>query len=398
MNAADLPGNETRRLASLYEYDILDSQQEGVFDELADLAASICGAPIALISLVDESRQWFKARVGLEAKETARNVSFCAHAILQPGLFLVPDTLEDARFADNPLVTGAPNIRFYAGAPLFTEDGLGLGTLCVIDRVPRDLTPEQQRALMVLRTHVLKLLDLRRTTRELNAANRDLAAFSFAVSHDLRAPLRTIMGYVSVLQGEHIASLNADGAQMLMEISKSSHRMNSLIYDLINLARVASQPPQYQNVDLSELARSVAFELAKAEPTRQVDVHIQPGISVLGDPGLLRAVMENLLGNAWKFTSKCAKPRIEFCKEAVNSAHEFVVRDNGAGFEMAYAGKLFQPFKRLHASSEFPGTGIGLATVKRIVERHGGAIRAESVVNQGTAIRFTLHGPQGGKG
>lgn len=248
---------------------------------------------------------------------------------------------------------------------------------------------------MVLRTHVLKLLELRRTSRELNAANRDLEAFSFAVSHDLRAPLRTIMGYVSVLQGEHSANLSVDAAQMLAEISKSAHRMNSLIFDLINLARVASQPPQYQNVDLSELASNVVSELAKAEPTRHVDVHIQQDVSVLGDPGLLRAVMENLLGNAWKFTSKCANPRIEFCKEAVNSSQEFVVRDNGAGFEMAYARKLFQPFHRLHTNADFPGTGIGLATVKRIIERHGGTIRAESVVNQGTAIRFTLHSAQG---
>ena len=138
MRSAEFPPDEGQRLGALYRYNVLDTEREEIFDELTELAATICDAPIALVSLIDQSRQWFKARIGLAAHETARSVSFCAHAILQPGLFVVPDTLLDSRFANNPLVTGAPNIRFYAGAPLFSEDGHGLGTLCVIDSVPRD--------------------------------------------------------------------------------------------------------------------------------------------------------------------------------------------------------------------------------------------------------------------
>ena len=394
MQPAELPPNETQRLASLHSYGILDSEQEGVFDELAELAANICDAPIALISLVDESRQWFKARIGLEAEETARSVSFCAHAILQPGVFIVPDTLQDERFVDNSLVTGPPHIRFYAGAPLFTGEGYGLGTLCIIDHVPRELNPQQQKALSVLRIHVLKLLDLRRKTRELAEVNRELEVFSHTVSHDLRAPLRAIKGFSQMLLEDHVANLNEEAQSLLQRISNAADRMDQLTIDLINLSRWLHYTMQFRTVDLTHLAHDVISELEKAEPTRQVDVNIHPGLTAVCDAGLFRVVIENLLGNAWKFTSKCAQTRIEFGKELVNGKYEFFVRDNGVGFEMAYARKLFQPFQRLHSSSDYPGTGVGLATVKRIIQRHGGTIRAESTINQGTAIRFTLQSGQ----
>lgn len=391
MQAAALPANEAQRLAALYSYGVLDSEREGIFDEVTELAASICDAPIALITLVDESRQWFKARVGMSASETARSVSFCAHAILQPGLFVVSDTLQDGRFADNALVVGPPHIRFYAGAPLITAEGCGLGTLCVIDQVPRELTPKQQRALSVLRTHVMKLLELRRVTRELNASNSELEAFSYSVSHDLRAPLRAITGFSTALLEDHGPSLNDDARSLLQRIFAAADRMDHLTADLINLSRVSRQTLQFRRVDLSQLAQEVVAELAKADPTRSVDVVIHPGLTEQGDPGLLRVVLDNLLGNAWKYTSKTAQPRIEVGQVRKNGKSEFFVSDNGVGFEMAHAGKLFQPFQRFHPSSDYPGTGIGLATVHRIVQRHGGTIRAESTVNLGTTIRFTLH-------
>ncbi len=164
---APVPSNERQRLKVLWQYDVLDTMPEAVFDELTELAARICGAPIALISLVDKERQWFKSRVGITRSETARNISFCAHAILQPDLFTVPDATLDARFAANPLVKSDPKIRFYAGAPLVTPDGYALGTLCVIDHVPRDLSADQRQALRVLARHVVGQLELRRQSREL---------------------------------------------------------------------------------------------------------------------------------------------------------------------------------------------------------------------------------------
>jgi len=164
--------NEARRLKVLWQYDVLDTVPEEVFDDLTELAARICEAPIALISLIDENRQWFKAKVGVTLNETSRDISFCAHAIKQQDLFIIPDATQDARFADNPLVISDPKIRFYAGAPLITPDGYALGSLCVIDKVPRELRTEQKQALRVLARHVMMQLELRRHARELNEANK----------------------------------------------------------------------------------------------------------------------------------------------------------------------------------------------------------------------------------
>ena len=170
-----IPKNEKRRLEVLWQYEVLDTVPEGVFDDLTELAASICESPIAMITLVDEKRQWFKSKVGVTVNETSRDISFCAHAILQPELFIIPDATKDARFARSPLVTGYPHVRFYAGAPLITPDGHALGTLCVIDKVPHELRPDQKRALQILSRHVMTQLELRRHALELERAKKERA-------------------------------------------------------------------------------------------------------------------------------------------------------------------------------------------------------------------------------
>jgi GAF domain-containing protein len=167
---APAKNTEAKRLKILWQYDVLDTVPEEVFDDLTELAARICEAPIALISLIDEDRQWFKSKIGITVSETSRDISFCAHAIKQTGLFIIPDATKDLRFANNPLVISDPKIRFYAGAPLITPDGYALGTLCVIDKVPRDLRPEQQQALRVLARHVMTQLEIRRHAKDLNEA------------------------------------------------------------------------------------------------------------------------------------------------------------------------------------------------------------------------------------
>jgi len=173
---APVPRNEAKRLKVLWQYEVLDTVPEELFDDLTELAARICEAPIALISLVDENRQWFKAKVGTSLRETSRDISFCAHAITQTDLFIVPDATKDARFARSPLVRSEPRIRFYAGAPLITPDGQALGTLCVIDKVPRRLRIDQQQALRILARHVVSQLELRRRSKELANARREGAA------------------------------------------------------------------------------------------------------------------------------------------------------------------------------------------------------------------------------
>lgn len=168
--SSPIPKNESRRLKVLWQYDVLDTVPEEVFDDLTDLAAHICEAPIALISLIDEDRQWFKSKIGTSLAETSRDISFCAHAIMHESLFIIPDASKDPRFRNNPLVIGPQKIRFYAGAPLITPDGYPLGTLCVLDNKPRELRPEQQQALRVLAHHVVSQLELRRHARELKTA------------------------------------------------------------------------------------------------------------------------------------------------------------------------------------------------------------------------------------
>jgi GAF domain-containing protein len=170
--SATIPKNEKQRLKVLWQYSVLDTVPEEIFDDLTELAARICEAPIALITLVDEKRQWFKSKVGISIKETSRDISFCSHAIKQPELFIVPDATKDARFAQNPLVTSAPKVRFYAGAPLISPDGYALGTLCVIDKVPRELRPGQEQALRILARHVMSQLELRRRALQIADANR----------------------------------------------------------------------------------------------------------------------------------------------------------------------------------------------------------------------------------
>jgi signal transduction histidine kinase len=227
-------------------------------------------------------------------------------------------------------------------------------------------------------------------TAELTAANHELESFSYSVSHDLRAPLRAIDGFAQALREDEAERLSPGSLRLLERLQAAATRMGQLIDDLLQLSRVTRAELRREPVDLSALASAVAAELRQREPGREVNLSLQPGLSARGDPRLLRVLMENLLGNAWKFTSKRPGALIEFFSETVNGEPHYAVRDNGVGFDMAYADKLFTPFQRMHKATDFPGTGIGLATVQRIVHRHGGYIEAQATVGGGATFRFTL--------
>jgi PAS domain S-box-containing protein len=230
-------------------------------------------------------------------------------------------------------------------------------------------------------------------TAALEATNRELEAFAYSVSHDLRAPLRSIDGFSRILLEDYAGRLDDEGRDSLQRVRAAAQRMGQLIDDLLKLSRVTRVEILREPVDLSALAESVAADLRQAEPHRAATITIARGLGTDGDPHLLRVVLENLLGNAWKFTSRVAHAQIEVGAATADGQTRFFVRDNGAGFDPAYAAKLFGAFQRLHTAGEFPGTGIGLATVQRIIHRHGGRVWAEGGVDKGAVFYFTVSGP-----
>ena len=259
--------------------------------------------------------------------------------------------------------------------PLRDQEGKIIGTF----GISRDITDRKRAGIA-----------LQKAKLEMEAANKELEAFSYSVSHDLRAPLRSVDGFSQALLEDYGDMLPPDGRNFLERIRSSAQRMAELIDDLLNLSKVTRASMKLVPVDLSQLAQGIVAELQRTHRERKVNINITPNLKVRGDPGLLQAVLENLLNNAWKFTSKREQAEIEFGSKLENEETIYFIRDNGAGFDMAYVGKLFGAFQRLHAMTEYSGTGIGLATVQRIINRHGGRIWAEGAVDQGATFSFTL--------
>jgi signal transduction histidine kinase len=232
-------------------------------------------------------------------------------------------------------------------------------------------------------------------TSELATANKELESFSYSVSHDLRAPLRSIDGFSLALAEDYGGTLDATAKGSIQRVRAATQRMGMLIDDLLNLSRLSRLEMQCDDVDLSRMARAISVELARSDEKRKVEWAIRDGLRATGDPRLLRVALDNLLGNAWKYTSRHETARIEFAAEQQGGSSIFFVKDDGAGFDPAYSDKLFGAFQRLHAMAEFTGTGVGLATVERIVRRHGGSVWAQGAVEKGATFYFTLSRPKG---
>jgi PAS domain S-box-containing protein len=260
------------------------------------------------------------------------------------------------------------------------------GQLRGFSKVTRDITERRQAEEELARQRN----ELASSNAKLIAASDEMESFSYSVSHDLRAPLRAIDGFGHALLEDCADALDDTGKSYVNRIRAATHRMGALIDDLLSLAGLSRTEMHKQSLDISALARSVASVLQKAHPERQIELRILDGLKTTADPGLLQVVLENLLSNAWKFTSKRASAHIEFGIARENGSSAYFVRDDGAGFDPAYAGRLFGAFQRLHSTAEFAGTGIGLATVQRIVHRHGGRIWAKSSVGQGATFYFTM--------
>ncbi len=394
---APLPANEAARLRALYQYMILDTTEESGFDDIARLASFICEAPIALISLVDAQRQWFKSRVGLQATETPRAQAFCAHAILRPDeVMIVEDAARDPRFVDNPLVTGDPNIRFYAGAPLLAPGGEALGTICVIDRVPHDLAKNKIEALRTLSRMVVAQLELRRASAELAKLDRLKSEFVSNVSHELRTPITAIRGSLGLLHSG-VAGALPDSAARLVGIAETGcMRLVRLVNDILDIERIESGKIEFRltDCDLVQLVHQALESMQAHSAECNVSLRLVRApeeAHVRGDPDRLIQVLTNLIANAARYSP--AGAAVELGIDATASGHRVSVRDRGPGVAAEFQGRLFQSFARADTSARAAdSTGLGLAISKSIVERHGGRIGFEPGEGGGAVFHFELPG------
>jgi PAS domain S-box-containing protein len=296
-----------------------------------------------------------------------------------------------ANFAnENVLRDGRQVWMTWTNKPIFDAQG----QLVEILAIGSDITQQKQVEQELRQLNETLDQRVRERTAQLEAANKEMEAFTYSVSHDLRAPLRAVDGFSKAILEDYADKLDEEGKENLAFIRDGAQQMGKLIDDMLRLSRAGRTEMRMERVSLSALVRDIADDLQRQDPARQVEWRIAPDVSAMGDQPLLRILLENLLSNAWKFTGRCPAARIEFFSSQQGGTTVYAIRDNGAGFDMAYVNKLFAPFQRLHTAEEFPGTGIGLAIVQRIINRHGGRIWAEGAVNQGATFYFTLPEPK----
>ena len=393
------PENEAQRLAALRRYAVLDTQPEPAFDEIVWLAAYICGTPISFISLVDAHRQWFKAKIGLNVSETSRATSFCAHAIIGGDLLVVPDTLQDPRFADNPYVLAADShVRFYAGVPLVTDDGYALGTLCVIDRVVRELSAEQSEALRALGRQAVAQFDLRRRVDELQNAylylqelERLKSQFVAMVSHEMRTPLTSISGGLQLVLADPVLVLEQDYRQLLSNAQGSADRLVRLTSDILDLSKIEAGKfgLLLRTSEILPIVRAACSAVDLPGVDGRIVVRMSEGLpSIQADPDRLVQALVNLLGNAVKFSP--ASTTVALSVVARQKRVEIAVSDEGPGMTAADLAQLFTPFQQLEGGRKAGGTGLGLTICKAIVEQHGGSLLVDSTPGRGTTITVVL--------
>jgi signal transduction histidine kinase/ActR/RegA family two-component response regulator len=401
--------NDEQRLAALRRYGILDTEPEAAFDDITRLVAHVCQTPMATVTFIDAGRQWFKSEVGMGVRETPLDRSICAHTLLEPELLVVGDTLEDERFRSFANMVGEPGLRFYAGARLDSPDGQPLGTLCVLDVVPRTLTPQQLDALRALSRQVMTQLELRRSlaaqvaaAEALNAArleaeraNRTKDQFLATLSHELRTPLSSILLWASTLHGRQVDPKQLE--EGLSTILVSARAQKKLIEELLDTSRIAAGKISLhpRDVDVVALARQTVegVRAAATEKGVAVETGVPPGgLTVSGDEDRLRQVLWNLLSNAIQFTPPGGRVHVRLAER--DGAVELTVCDTGEGISAEFLPFVFDPFRQADASStrRHGGLGLGLAIAQQIVQLHAGTIRAESP-GPGLGATFTVRLP-----
>ncbi|MGV3696329.1 sensor histidine kinase [Flavobacterium sp.] len=394
MIEAKLPLNEARRLRILEEYQILDTESEADFDEITKLASEICESEISQITLIDADRQWFKSSHGLASQQTPRAYSICAHAIHNNELFVVEDARKDQRFHDSPLVTGDPNIVFYAGVPLINKEGYALGTLCVIDSKTKKLNPFQEKALKTLSHQVLKLMELRKLNYKLKVKNdilkesySELERFAQVVSHDIKSPLNNILGLAEMLKDEHCQVTNTEANLYIDLIKESSEKLKDYIDATLRAYKngtLISDEKEffYLNTVLKGCSQML-------NPMGEYEINLPENYEIFNYKTLFEQIFLNLISNAIKYNDK-PKVVIDISVLTEEDYYTVVVKDNGIGIAEDQLENIFGMFVILDKVDRFnsKGTGIGLSTVKSLVERSDGSITVKSTLGVGTKFIF----------
>ena len=416
MIKASTPEDELSRLKDLYEYDVLDTEAEKSFDDLTQLASDICETPISLISLVDPDRQWFKSKQGIDVDETARDISFCSHAILENQVFEVQNALTDTRFHDNPLVTNDPNIRFYAGAPLITPRGNAIGTLCVISDKPKKLSSKQINALTVLSKEVIAQLELRLNNKKLvmalekqkahnkqleklkeeaDTANNTKSKFLANMTHELRTPLHGILNLAEFAISE---GTTEEKDNTLKSILKSAHYLSNIVNDILDFSKIEAGKLEIEhiNFNLNDVISDVIkpqLQQASAKGIKLIK-SVDPKIAenLKGDPLRVSQILNNLCSNAIKFTKTGqVKLKVSIKSSTLQTQLlKFEVIDTGLGINETVQEHLFKEFHQADSSTsrEYGGTGLGLSICARLSELMQGQLSFTSKIGKGSTFTY----------
>lgn len=393
------PFNEEERIKALKSYRILDTLPESEYDAITYIAAQICNTPISLVSLIDPERQWFKSHHGLDATETPRDLAFCAHAINEPHkVLVVEDSRKDERFHDNPLAVGAPDVIFYAGAALNTSDGFALGTLCVIDNKPREISESQIQSLSHLADQVVSLFELRRRNYileakniEITALNERLSAFGSQLTHDLKAPVRGIKSLIKFIKEDYIATLDDQVLQWLELMSERGDYIDHVIDGMLEYSRVSDITVVYEEFEalrvIDEVVNSInipdAFIINTEGVCKGSIYQYKFGFS---------CVLQNLITNSIKYSDKVnCQIAVELKEDQDNYYLSF--EDNGPGISISNRDLVFNLFENLGTTNS-QSTGVGLATVYSLLQRLGGGIKITERKDKTEGVRFEVIMPK----